>query len=179
MKKIVLLIASVLISLSVWGQDKHLFQKEFRTNITGITEKHKKNIKTGKHVSKKEFKQMYGISPSRYYALRGANPSTGTNRLYKWKLHSTNTLVGSCLIGGSVTAALLSNAILSQKAENTYDNDYADTQRIIYYSCAGVSLAGIIVILTGLHKEYIDGIKVAENWVIKDNGAGLSLSCKF
>ena len=70
-------------------------------------------------------------------------------------------------------------SILSQKAENTYDNDYADTQRIIYYSCAGVSLAGIIVILTGLHKEYIDGIKVAENWVIKDNGAGLSLSCKF
>ena len=64
MKKIVLLIASVLISLSVWGQDKHLFQKEFRTDIPGITETRYLDIKTGKYVSKKEFKQMYGISPS-------------------------------------------------------------------------------------------------------------------
>ena len=56
MKKIVLLIASVLISLSVWGQDKHLFQKEFRTDIPGITETRYLDIKTGKYVSKKEFK---------------------------------------------------------------------------------------------------------------------------
>lgn len=181
MKKIVLLIALFFISLSAWAQNEHLFKKEFQTDFPGVTETRYLDIKTGKYVSKKEFKNKYGISPSTYYAHPGANLPVKTNGPYKWKLKTTNTVVGSCLIGGSVTIALLSNAILSQKAENTYNNynSYADTQRIIYYSCAGLSLAGIIVILTGLHKECTDGIALSDNWTIKDCGGGLSLSHKF
>lgn len=186
MKKLGLLIASlILVNLSTWAQNEYPFKKEVQTDVPGVTETRYFDVRTGKYVSKKEFKRIYGISPSAYYAHHKITPSAGTSRgssyrPYKWKLKTTNTVVGTCMIGCAATTAFLSSAIISKKAEDLYNTtDYGDTQRIINYTCAGVSLAGVIVILTGLHKEYSDGIKVADNWVIKDNGAGLSLSCKF
>lgn len=154
------------------------------------------DITTNTYIPTYRFNNLYGTHSFDILCYRYNNFTKGKSILYdnksipynnnklipfKWKLKTTNTVVGSCLIGGSVTIALLSNAILSQKAENTYNNynSYADTQRIIYYSCAGLSLAGAIVILTGLHKEYTDGIALSDNWTIKDCGGGLSLSHKF
>lgn len=65
-------------------------------------------------------------------------------------------------------------------------NSYSDRmnsaqrgQRIAGYVCGGVSIAGVICIITGIYKEKNNGMPIAENWSMRDNGAGLSLTRSF
>lgn len=55
-----------------------------------------------------------------------------------------------------------------------------DRQKTINFVCAGVSVAGVIVIAAGLHKEYYrDGILIAENTYCDLSSRGVYLTLKF
>ena len=55
----------------------------------------------------------------------------------------------------------------------------AKTKRTVGFVCAGTSVIGIVVVLTGLHKEYAQGIEIGHNLTVSDYGAGISLTKKF
>lgn len=88
---------------------------------------------------------------------------------YKWKLRTGNLVAGTAIIGASAAAYMLT---CSTKAEY-------DTKRTIGYVCAGTSLVGVIVVLTGLHREYSEGFNVGRNITVSDCGGGISISKKF
>lgn len=117
------------------------------------------------------------------------------NYSYKWKLRTENLVIGTSAIGASATAYMLSRSIISSKTKNLANryadgkmklDDYNDkvasldkTNRTVGYVCAGVSLAGVVVVLMGLHKEYTDGLNIGHNIIVSDNGGGISITKKF
>lgn len=67
---------------------------------------------------------------------------------------------------------------------NTRMNDdisgIKNRQKTLNYVCAGASIAGIIVIVAGLHKEYTsNGIRVAENLYCDPLNNGVAFSITF
>lgn len=122
---------------------------------------------------------------------------TGKDALgqFSWKMDPRHITVGASLIGASAAVYMLTSSAVSTRskglaeelANHDIDSDeYAKkiesldkTKRTVGYVCAGTSLAGVIVVLTGLHKEYANGIKLAHNLTISDYGAGISLTKRF
>lgn len=122
---------------------------------------------------------------------------TGKDALgqFSWKMDPRHITIGASLIGASAAAYMLTNSIASAKAKSIQEelatsNNGSDTltkeleswektKRTVGYISAGVSVAGVIVVLTGLHKEYANGIKLAHNLTISDYGAGISLTKRF
>lgn len=109
---------------------------------------------------------------------------------FRWKMKPVNAVVGGSLIGLSVAAYCISHSAIDSSIDNIDPKLRADeildktnslrkTQRTVGYICAGVSVAGVIVLLTGLHKEYANGVTLGDNLYLRDNGAGLSLTKKF
>lgn len=47
-----------------------------------------------------------------------------------------------------------------------------NSQKVINYACAGASIVGVIIVLTGIKKEAQNGIQIAENFYY--NGAGIT-----
>lgn len=104
-------------------------------------------------------------------------------RSFKWKLTPLNTVVGSSMIGASAAAYMLTSSIIDNKMANESDiekiSSLAKTKRTVGFVCAGTSVVGIVVVLTGLHKEYAQGIEIGHNLTVSDYGAGISLTKKF
>lgn len=99
------------------------------------------------------------------------------------------------MIGFSVGAYMIGSSIIDSRAR-TFEKELADdkitlddynnnieslgkTKRAIGYVCGGISLAGAIVVLTGIYKDYAEGIDLGHNFTVSDNGAGISLTKKF
>lgn len=104
-------------------------------------------------------------------------------RSFKWKLTPLNTVVGSSMIGASAATYMLTSSIIDNKMANESDvekiSSLAKTKRTVGIVCAGTSVIGIVVVLTGLHKEYAQGIELGHNLTVSDYGAGISLTKKF
>lgn len=114
---------------------------------------------------------------------------------YKLKMNPRNLVAGTAVIGASAAAYMLTSSITSSRAKKLGEDlangdisadDFAKkvesmdkTNRTVGYICAGTSLAGVIVVLTGLHKEYAQGVNLGHNFTVSDCGAGLSLTKKF
>lgn len=185
MKRLLLICISVLTTIAAYGQSGLPKTKEVPGFTPGMTVTLHLDPATGEYVEKQELRQRYNGKMPNIVSERKNTPRSVIEKsavkfrpqTYRWKLNTTHTVVGSCMIGGALTTALLSSAILSEKT--SYNSNPAETQRIIYYTCAGVSLAGAIVILTGLHKEYDRGVSVSGNWRIEDSTSGLALTKRF
>lgn len=104
-------------------------------------------------------------------------------RSFKWKLTPLNTVIGSSMIGASAATYMLTSSIIDNKMANESDvekiSSLAKTKRTVGFVCAGTSVIGIVVVLTGLHKEYAQGIEIGHNLTVSDYGAGISLTKKF
>lgn len=102
---------------------------------------------------------------------------------FTYKMDPRHVTIGASLIGVSATAYMLTNSIIESKLMDETDVDkiksLSKTRRAVGFICTGVSAAGVIVVLTGLHKEYAEGVKLAHNLTISDYGAGISLTKKF
>lgn len=114
---------------------------------------------------------------------------------YKLKMNPRNLVAGTAIIGASAAAYMLTSSITSSRAKKLGEDlakgdisadDFAKkvesmdkTNRTVGYICAGTSLAGVIVVLTGLHKEYAQGVNLGHNFTVSDYGAGISLTKKF
>ena len=105
------------------------------------------------------------------------------NKSYILKVRTENLVIGTSMIGASAAAYMLTNSIIENKLKDEMDVDeiasLSKTKRTVGYVCAGTSLVGVIVVLTGLHKEYGNRVKLAHNLTISDYGAGISLTKKF
>jgi len=124
---------------------------------------------------------------------------TGKDALgqFSWKMDPRHITIGASLIGASAAAYMLTSSIASTKSKSIQEElsgskdsnksetlakeleSWEKTKRTVGYISAGVSVAGVIVVLTGLHKEYANGIKLAHNLTISDYGAGISLTKRF
>lgn len=117
------------------------------------------------------------------------------HRSYKIMFDHKQTITGSAMIGFSVGAYMIGSSIIDSRAR-TFEKELADdkitlddynnnieslgkTKRAIGYVCGGISLAGAIVVLTGIYKDYAEGIDLGHNFTVSDNGAGISLTKKF
>lgn len=111
---------------------------------------------------------------------------------FKWKLKPLNTVLGSSIIGTSAAVYFMGSSIIESKINDLKESDFNDpndyskevkslgrTRRTIGYVCAGTSVAGAIVILTGLYREYSDGVNIGHNMTISDAGVGISFTRKF
>lgn len=114
---------------------------------------------------------------------------------FTWKMDPRHITIGASLIGASAAAYMLTSSIASAKVESIQEElskgpknsdtlakeleSWGETKRTVGYVCAGTSLVGVIVVLTGLHKEYANGVKLAHNLTISDYGAGISLTKRF
>lgn len=145
---------------------------------------------TQEYITKTEFLDKYGRDAFRSLQIgvkttaHAVKNQQAQVRGYVYKLKPSHTLAGCSMIGASVAAYALSNSIINQKIGKEDDMDKAatlnKTGRTIGYICAGVSVAGIVVLITGLHKEYNPnkGIAVANNCYI-DANAGVSMALTF
>lgn len=140
-----------------------------------------------------EFKEPDQVEISQ--SIYRDNRTNRNNKEYKLKLRTGNLVVGGSLIGVSAATYMLSNSIIDNKVKNLGKDlaekeikldDYNSkiesldkTKRTMGYICAGTSLAGVIVVLTGLHKEYAQGVNLGHNFTVSDYGAGISLTKKF
>lgn len=92
------------------------------------------------------------------------------NQDYRWRLNPVNTVVGGSMIGISVATVLVCNM----------QDMSIDALKTINYVGAGVALVGTIVLISGLHKEYVPGKGLAvSNHLYLDSPAGLSLAIAF
>lgn len=110
---------------------------------------------------------------------------------FTWKMDPRHITIGASLIGASAAAYMLTSSAVSIRSKNLAEEikdaeDLAEEiksldkkKQTVGFICAGVSVAGVIVVLTGLHKEYANGVKLAHNLTISDYGAGISLTKKF
>lgn len=110
---------------------------------------------------------------------------------FTWKMDPRHITIGASLIGASAAAYMLTSSAVSIRSKNLAEEikdaeDLAEEiksldkkKQTVGFICAGVSVAGVIVVLTGLHKEYANGIKLAHNLTISDYGAGISLTKRF
>lgn len=114
---------------------------------------------------------------------------------YKLKIRPYNLVIGTSIIGASAATYMLTSSISSSRIKSLGDDlakgdinsdEYAKkvdsmdkTKRTVGYVCAGTSLAGVIVVLTGLYREYDNGIRLGHNFTVSDYGAGISLTKKF
>lgn len=110
---------------------------------------------------------------------------------FTWKMDPRHITVGASLIGASAAAYMLTSSAVSIRSKNLAEEikdaeDLAEEiksldkkKQTVGFICAGVSVAGVIVVLTGLHKEYANGVKLAHNLTISDYGAGISLTKRF
>lgn len=106
---------------------------------------------------------------------------------YTLRLKPSSAVAGGSMIGGSFAIYALSNSIINKKIADAASDanvnkvkSLNDTQRIINYACAGISLVGVVVLISGLHKEYKPGkgFGVSDNVYINGD-AGLSMSLTF
>lgn len=118
---------------------------------------------------------------------------TGKDALgqFSWKMDPRHITIGASLIGASAAAYMLTSSAVSIRSKNLAEEikdaeDLAEEiksldkkKQTVGFICAGVSVAGVIVVLTGLHKEYANGVKLAHNLTISDYGAGISLTKRF
>jgi len=100
------------------------------------------------------------------------------------KMRSANLAAGCTLIGGALSASLLSSVVLQNRQEQNSNNlaavnRAAKTQKIINGVCAGVGVIGVITVLTGLYREDAGGITIAPNVTLQDYNAGMALQVKF
>ncbi len=165
------------------------------------------DIETNRYISEPAYNVKYGADAVRQimYEDKIANrdkafskqikllsqPSSDYNyKGFRWKMKPVNAVVGGSLIGLSIAAYCISHSAIDSSIDNIDPNLRADeildktnslrkTQRTVGYICAGVSVAGVIVILTGLHKEFANGVTLGDNLYLRDNGAELSLTKKF
>ena len=70
------------------------------------------------------------------------------NQNYRWRLNPVNAVVGGSMIGVSLATVLVCNV---------QDKIRIDALKTINYVGAGVALVGTIVLISGLHKEYVPG----------------------
>lgn len=110
---------------------------------------------------------------------------------FTWKMDPRHITIGASLIGASAAAYMLTSSAVSIRSKNLAEEikdaeDLAEEiksldkkKQTVGFICAGVSVAGVIVVLTGLHKEYANGVKLAHNLTISDYGAGISLTKRF
>ena len=117
------------------------------------------------------------------------------HRSYKIMFDHKKTITGSSMIGFSVGAYMIGSSIIDSRAKtlkkelaadkitlNEYNNSIESlgkTKRAMGYVCGGISIAGAIVVLTGICRDYADGIDLGHNFTVSDNGAGISLTKKF
>lgn len=93
------------------------------------------------------------------------------NQNYRWRLNPVNAVVGGSMIGVSLATVLVCNV---------QDKIRIDALKTINYVGAGVALVGTIVLISGLHKEYVPGKGLAvSNNLYLDSPAGLSLAIAF
>ena len=114
---------------------------------------------------------------------------------YKIRIRPRNIISGSAMIGVSAGAYMIGSSIIDSRAKtlekeladdkitlNEYNNSIESlgkTKRAMGYVCGGISIAGAIVVLTGICRDYADGIDLGHNFTVSDNGAGISLTKKF
>ena len=114
---------------------------------------------------------------------------------YKIRIRPRNIISGSAMIGVSAGAYMIGSSIIDSRAKtlekelsddkitiNEYNNSIEslnNTKRAMGYVCGGISLAGAIVVITGIYKDYANGIDIGHNFTVSDNGAGISLTKKF
>ena len=114
---------------------------------------------------------------------------------YKLKLKPRNLVIGTSVIGASAAVYMLTSSAVSTRskglaeelANHDIDSDeYAKeiesldkTKRTVGFICAGTSLAGVIVVLTGIYRDYDNGINLGHNFTVSDYGAGISLTKRF
>ena len=69
---------------------------------------------------------------------------------------------------------------IAREADINKIKSLGNTQRTIGYACAGVSLAGVIVLITGVYRDYhpVKGFAVGNNLHINGN-AGVSMALTF
>ncbi len=116
------------------------------------------------------FRKKYGSKTVNgvYSITRKNNKWSKTN--YRWRLNPVNTVVGGSMIGVSVATVLVCNM----------QDISVDALKTINYVGAGVALVGTIVLISGLHKEYVPGKGLAvSNHLYLDSPAGLSLAIAF
>lgn len=197
-KQILLLAILSLFTIASSAQEKkgHIpYDWEAATNFTDHTNEPLKALiehkimyydpETKQHITKQSFKKKYGKETLRmFYDLSYLNIldviRKQENRLYskielddqnyRWRLNPVNVVVGGSMIGVSLATVLVCNM----------QNMNLNTIKIINYAGAGVALVGTIVLISGLHKEYVPGKGLAvSNNLYLDSPAGLSLAIAF
>lgn len=128
---------------------------------------------THQYLNVEKFRKKYGSKTVKklYFENRRKSAGYTTNHQnYRWRLNPVNAVVGGSMIGVSLATVLVCNV---------QDMD-PNTIEIINYAGAGVALVGTIVLISGLHKEYVPGKGLAvSNNLYLDSPAGLSLAIAF
>lgn len=199
MKKLMLLAILSLFAFAASAQEKNKqipYDWEAATHFTDQTRKPLKAIiehkimyydpETRQHLTEQDFKKKYGKETLRmFYDLsylnildvirkRGNQSHQKVemgNQNYRWRLNPVNAVVGGSMIGVSLATVLVCNV---------QDRMSMDALKTINYVGAGVALVGTIVLISGLHKEYVPGKGLAvSNNLYLDSPAGLSLAIAF
>ncbi|MDR2885619.1 MAG: hypothetical protein LBU95_02410 [Rikenellaceae bacterium] len=125
----------------------------------------------------------YGTSGDYLYGSHVTKTKSAKD--YVMKLKPVNTAIGTGLIGVSVAAYAISSSMISDKLKDETDADKIEslnnTRSAIGYVCGGVSLVGVVVFVTGLHKEYVPnkGVPLSNNLYFDSRNSGVSLSFTF
>lgn len=169
MKRIVFILLALLVCSATYAQTRLYPDKQ-----------------TGEYITESEFINKYGKEEFR--SLNNQFRETKPSREYSLKLNSTNLIIGVTSIGVSLSAYAISNSLISDKIESLdLNDDYEkklkslnNTKNTVGYICGGVSLAGVIVILTGIQKEYKPnlGFNLKGNTYLDSNN-GVSLAISF
>lgn len=161
--------------------DKYLLEEHFARKYGMKTVKTLDKI----YLKGELFEQSSKNQPSQHGNLQ-LSPGDGANyrgSTYKLKMRPYNLVIGASVIGVSATAYMLTSSVIEDKIKNETDLDkissLSATKRTVGYICAGTSLAGVIVVLTGLHREYGNGVNIGHNFTVSDAGGGISITKKF
>lgn len=116
------------------------------------------------YLTKQKFIKKYGRE-----AFNELIETAGVNTDFKYRLDPVSLVTGGSMIGVSLAVYALTNSIVSDEMSVATDpnkiKSIGETQRIVGYVCAGVSIAGVVVLLSGLHKEYKQG----KGFIVDDN----------
>ena len=122
---------------------------------------------SNQYLTAENFRKKYGIRTLTKFRNHRIEK---INQDYRWRLNSVNAVVGGSMIGVSLATVLVGNM----------QDISVDALKTINYVGAGVALVGTIVLISGLHKEYVPGKGLAvSNHLYLDSPAGLSLAIAF
>ena len=96
---------------------------------------------------------------------------------------SNNLVIGCSMIGGALGIYAIGNEIINSKMSKETDVDKLKKMRssssAVAWVSGAVSVAGVVVILTGIQKVHPEGFEIAKNTYIDSSDAGLKLTMKF